>query len=149
MDVFALDPGGTTGWAEWVQGKYRIGHLGPKEHHKELFELLNRKKPDVVVSESFEYRRGQRDHVELVSREYIGIGKLWCRLNDRKMVLQTAASAKTFVTDERLSDCGLLLMPRTIWPNQHMNDAMRHLVFYLIKWKVTPWEELLKCGWKE
>lgn len=153
MRIVALDPGGTTGWASWgddsqlVPGFHHC-HLGPDEHHQTLYEMLHTYSPRVIVCESFEYRRDQRDSVVLISREYIGVVKLWCSQNNVPLVMQTAATAKTFVNDTRLQTCGLMQTPKTRYPNMHINDAYRHLIHYMVKKRVGPWKELLEKGWR-
>jgi hypothetical protein len=113
MKVIALDPGGTTGWATYDGNEYKCGQLGPDF---------------IVVTESFQYRQGKwRPNVSLMSREYIGVTKLFCANNVHDYVEQTAAQAKALVTDDKVKAMGLW---HTGWP--HAMDATRHLLFYLV-----------------
>src|SRR6476661_1046207 len=114
--VLAFDPGGTTGWAMYdglflpdpdnggkpalVEQKHTVGHLGPHEHHDELYEFLEESAIHdfAVCWESFEFRQGkQRDNIELISREYIGIMKLFVRQRGCKAKSYTAGQSKGFV----------------------------------------------------
>lgn len=136
--VIALDPGGTTGWAVWstpdIIGKnspeFLVGEIGPEEHHNALFQHLEELHTHntVVVCESFEFRQNrQRDNINLMSREYIGIVKLFGQQRRCPVVFQTAGLAKTFVTDPKLKAMGLW------WTGQrHARDATRHLVYFMV-----------------
>lgn len=144
VNVIALDPGGTTGVAHYFEdGAWYFSEIGPEEHHEELFKnldfLLNRHKL-VIVCESFEFRQNrQRDNINLMSKEYIGIVKLF--QNRTSVVFQTAAQAKGFVTDQKLKKMGL-------WQpgKRHANDATRHLVYYLVN--VHKRYDIIEC-WKD
>lgn len=157
--IVALDPGGTTGWAMWQDqagGKtatmwdhFFCGQIGPEEHHEELYELLERFQTHdfTVISETFDFRQHDnfRTGVNLISREYIGVAKLFAlqRMhNSPPVVLQTPASAKTFVTDEKLKVMGLWVPGK-----QHARDALRHLIYYLVNKEkmynlIKPWRNL-------
>lgn len=154
--VLSLDPGGTTGYAVMSydpsepidllppnDGWY-VGQLGPHEHHLELEQLLYRHPNATIVCESFEFRQyRQRDNINLMSREYIGVVKLFGqRRGDLyPVVFQTAGAAKPFVTDEKLKVMGLWV------PGQkHARDALRHLVTYLVRQEKRI--ELIK-SWKD
>jgi hypothetical protein len=165
--ILALDPGGTTGWAQltyvdtkpiecdwttWVgsigvrEPMWTCGQIGPDDHHKELFALLERADAFdfTVVCESFEFRQyRQRDNINLMSREYIGVTKLFGQERNRPVVFQTAGAAKPFVTDEKLKAMGLWV------PGQkHARDALRHLVTFLVRKEhrtelVKSWKDLV------
>lgn len=165
--VIALDPGGSTGWGtytatrmeagkgkyEYYDEKWACGTLGPDEHHKDLYELLEMQRVQnyTVVSESFEFRQndGDRTGIELISREYIGVAKVYCAIEDIRFVKQTAAMAKKFIPDKgpmankHLRVMGLWVPGRE---NRHAMDAYRHLVYYLVN-KERRYD-LIEC-WKE
>jgi hypothetical protein len=164
--VLALDPGGTTGWAtytakripvgglitegpaeyEYYDEKWACGQIGPDEHHYKLDRFLGHMHTQefIVVCESFEFRnldRRDRDNLNLMSREYIGVVKQWHQALEPegydtsgvKLVFQTAAQAKGFIPDKgpqankKIKDAGLW------YPNQkHAMDATRHLLWYLV-----------------
>lgn len=164
-----MDPGGTTGWAtytadhmvdpthvdgdspsvgmhEFYNEKWACGQIGPEEHHYKLDRLLSHMHTQefVVVCESFEFRnldRRDRNNINLMSREYIGVVKRWHQAlepegyngPDVKLVLQTASLAKSFIPDsgpqanKKIREAGLW------YPNQkHAMDATRHLLWYLV-----------------
>lgn len=144
MKVIALDPGGTTGWCtyenqeivnpdgetEVYDERWVHGHLGPEEHHGQLYDFLgmqHSQQETYVVCESFEFRQKARTGLVLVSLEYIGVTKLFVRERRLQLKMQTAAMGKGFVTDEKLRKMGLY---QPGW--KHANDATRHLVYYLV-----------------
>lgn len=148
--VLSFDPGMTTGWASatCLQASDEIvfesGQLGPHEHHAELWAALGvvyRVYPNLeVVCESFEFRQhinqGQaKTKVELISKEYIGVIKLFCAMYDIKLTFYTASAAKQLVPDkgpqanEKLKQLGIY-RPVTHWP--HAMDGYRHLLRYLV-----------------
>jgi hypothetical protein len=153
MRYVAIDPGGTTGVACFDQETSEregllqiwVGQMGPYQHHRELYDLLTAHEPHIVICEGFEYRNRSRPGLELVSREYIGVAKLYTDLHrDVSYVEQTASMALSFVKDANLKKADL-------WAKgmQHGRDATRHLLYYLIN---TNGDgdlrlRLLKKGW--
>jgi hypothetical protein len=142
--IVALDPGGTTGFAVYREerdndaanlrygGSWRAGHIGPEEHHVELWNFLAKLQQHdenlTVVCESFEFRQGkQRANINLMSKEYIGVAKLFGTVWGIPVVFQTAAQGKGFASDEKLKVMGLYTPGK-----KHAMDAMRHLVTYMI-----------------
>lgn len=146
----ALDPGGTTGWVRYrpndPQGKQFVcGQMGPLDHHSQLFAHLENSATShyVVICESFEFRQNrQRDNINLMSREYIGVVKLFGQERHLSVVFQTAAMAKGFVSDEKLKVMGLWVPG-----HKHAMDAMRHLIYHLVNTQgqrdlILPWKDL-------
>jgi hypothetical protein len=161
--VISFDPGGTTGvaalvldtftqpeiptgdvskWMDTTVG-WHVDHIGPESHHVPLWFLLEQFRPTSVVCESFEFRQGkQRAGIVLDSKEYIGVIKLWCALNKVPLIMQTAATGKGFVTDEKIKALDLWVPGK-----KHAMDAMRHLITYLVQKErrmelARPWKDL-------
>jgi len=165
--IIALDPGGTTGWAMWQDttimagadlgwpwNHFTCGQIGPEEHHDDLYILLETQQthPFTVVCETFEFRQSDnhREGTNLMSREYIGVAKLFVRqrsfvkdgVAQVRYVPQSPSQGKGFVSDEKLKVMGLWV------PGQkHARDALRHLVYYLVNKKhmhqlIKPWKDL-------
>jgi hypothetical protein len=86
---------------------------------------LNRTHDIHVIIESFDDRI-RKVKTELVSLEYIGAIKGWCRENDVPYTTQTPSQGKAFFTNEKLQACGLLMRP--LHTHKDANDAMRHLL---------------------
>lgn len=155
--ILALDPGGTTGVASAQMPASRdysslddiffgADQLGPHEHHIELYDLLHRQHSYAqqegvdlkIVCEKFEFRQHiSQNHtktkVELISREYIGIVRLFCAQFEIPLAMQSASQAKDFIPDKgpqanvRLKQLDLYI------PGQvHSNDAKRHLLRYMV-----------------
>lgn len=155
--IFAADPGGTTGCATatWEpsapddrltsidQIKFERFDFGPDTHHLALWTHLNKNRISScpyteIVWESFEFRqhfftddKGKpvaKMKVELISREYIGLLRLFCDLFQVPSHHRTASSAKRFITDEKIKQLGLWIPGD---PNKHKMDATRHLLRYM------------------
>ncbi|HVI80647.1 MAG TPA: hypothetical protein VM715_21360 [Candidatus Acidoferrum sp.] len=150
--VIALDPGGITGWAtytaeriedtegkaEYYDEEWYQGQLEGDDHHERLYRLLelSRVEDYRIVCESFEFRnmdRRHRDNINLMSREYIGVAKLYHQTENVSLFMQGAGLAKGFIPDtgsqanKKLRDAGLW---KSGWP--HAMDATRHLLYYLV-----------------
>lgn len=166
--VVALDPGGTTGWAKYdakyrtehdsgkpilVEQNFEVGQLGPHEHHRDLYAALEHWHIHhfVVVTESFEFRQndGNRMGIELISREYIGVTKLFGAERKVPVVLQTAGAAKKFVPDKGPDANKKLKAMGWYTPGmKHANDAARHLIYYLVNAErrfdlIESWKDLV------
>lgn len=139
MYILALDPGGTTGWKAFNHEDTTMhgGFLGPLPHHVELWGFLDSTAPSVVICESFQH--SEKTGLKLISAEYIGIVKLWCKLNDIPYVPQTSSEGKGFWTDDKLRRVGLYVV------NKHIRDATRHLLHYLsFDMHNNTWVEMLR-----
>jgi hypothetical protein len=164
--VLALDPGGTTGWAtytaqrlrdpveekwEYYDEKFDCNEIGPEEHHQRLWTLLELQHTAefTIVCESFEFRihDNQRDNVELISREYIGITKLYTIQRPASLRMQTAAKAKGFIPDKG-PQANVKLRQAGLWVPSHKPamDAMRHLLYFLVN--VQGRMDLVERWWK-
>ena len=127
MRVIALDPGVTTGYAI---GIIDAGHMyvvtgEERWDHKGLWDFLEENKPDVIISERFEFRNRARKGLELFSRELIGVCNLYCQLNNMELVLQNPLkdNEATFFNDDRLKKDKIHKAGKG-----HANDAARHLL---------------------
>jgi hypothetical protein len=130
MKIVAVDPGGTTGIAEWnvQEEKLYQFQIGPQEHHLELWEYLSATAPDLIICERFNYQRRELDKgvaLVLVSREYIGVCKLYAHAVHHKLVMQQPSCMALF-HDARLKALGFY-RPAMV----HANDATRHLFYYI------------------
>jgi len=156
--IVALDPGGTTGWAMWqdtsipnqadngLWENFTCGQMETAKHHLRLHDWLEHLHTQkfTVVDERFEFRKGDehRAGINLISREYIGVAELFCQQRDVHHVMQQAASAKGFVTNDKLKVMGLYVPGK-----QHAMDAMRHLIYYMVnrrnRWDlIESWKDL-------
>ena len=136
MKIIAVDPGGTTGIAEYdtVTEDLLQFQIGPDEHHLELYRYLWAAQPDILICERFNYQRRELDKgvsLVLISREYIGVCKLYIRAtaeareNETSWAMQQPAAMSLF-TDRKLKRIGVY-RPAMV----HANDATRHLFYYM------------------
>jgi hypothetical protein len=129
--VLALDPGVTTGWARFVTPNNRDGYTSGQIVNGVLGLWASLRMaafldgmPDVIVCESFQYRP-KLDKAVLEPVEVIGAVKVFCYMNEIKLVMQTPAQ-RMWWTDDKLK------RSQVYKPGQpHANDAMRHLLTYL------------------
>jgi len=145
MKIIAVDPGGTTGIAEYdtVTEDLLQFQIGPDEHHLELYRYLWAAQPDILICERFNYQRRELDKgvsLVLISREYIGVCKLYIRAtaeareNETSWAMQQPAAMRLF-TDRQLKRIGVY-RPAMV----HANDATRHLFYYMTtKMKDNKW----------
>jgi len=78
---------------------------------------------DMIVLESFEFRKDkEREYIDYSTGEYVGVCKLCAAKNDYALVVQNAATAKGFWTDNKLKRVGLY----SVCDTRHTRDAMRH-----------------------
>ena len=140
MKIITVDPGGTTGIAEYntVTEDLLQFQIGPDEHHDELNEYLWASLPNVIVCERFNYQRRDLEKgvsLVLVSREYIGVCKRYVqwynRINKDNNNLQVELamqqpSCMGLFTDRKLKKIGVY-RPAMV----HANDATRHLFYYM------------------
>lgn len=153
--VIALDPGGHTGWAVWDHTfGFRYGIFRKQNHHSDLYRWLEnecyRQQGVKIVSESFEYRNTSKPGLELISREYIGVTKLFCQKHlTVDYVAQTASmgkiTARSFVKRANLVKLGLW---DVVDGEMHAMDALGHLLYYMIHNDHPQKMNLLRQGWK-
>lgn len=130
--IYALDPGGTTGWAAFDSAMSYVlcGQL-IDNHHRTLFQNVL---PccEEIVCESFQFRQFEgfdKSKVELDSMEYIGVVKLYSQLTGVPVTFQTASMAKNFISDDKLRRLGWYDLTKGM---VHARDALRHLLYFLI-----------------
>lgn len=173
--VVGLDPGGTTGWfqydaeympsltghgrGELIDHKVTHMHFGPEEHHDELYTALELSHIHdfYLVVESFEFRKGrQREGINLMSREYIGVASLFAQQRGLKKgeryIKYTAGQSKGFIPDKAVNgmpaNAKLKAIPGFYQPGwKHANDAARVAANFLIvnhhrKDLIERWKDL-------
>jgi hypothetical protein len=118
----ALDPGGTTGVAV-VRDQRKPWALSVEqmegEHYRALFRTLYTLEPEYIICETFE-NRGQSNTI-LVSKEYIGVVKLYLQRTGTTGVWQSASTGKAFWTDDKLKKYNIYVAGL-----KHARDAVRH-----------------------
>lgn len=135
--VFAVDPGGTTGWAFVASGErlvFESGQLVGDEitQTRELVRLIRECKADDVVIEDFVLRQGIARSGAGSRRVTLSPVRITAMLEyalGLSLPKQSAADAKTFATDARLRTWG------TYVRGDHARDAMRHAMLRLARTK--------------
>ncbi len=135
MRIVALDPGLTTGWAEWHGGTFPSSeHPDPLGLLMELDNLVHRL--DEVVCENFVPRPGVRSW-QPDALHIIGAVRYFCH-RERVPLHLPMPSSKTFATDARLKKAGMYVPA-----NGHANDAARHLLRRLVRLGEIALEDIL------
>lgn len=140
-NLMSFDPGGSTGWAYYRRDKHSFhwGVLDNDDHYTTLWNLLHNAQPDLVVCEEFTSLHPMHNKgVELISRNYIGVIELYCRLNTVPLYMSALAN-KQFWDNTKLKKVSL--DPGV----SHSRDAMRHLLAFLtFKEENHTWLNLLR-----
>jgi hypothetical protein len=144
MMICAFDPGGTTGWARWCNDDEGepIVIAGQSSFDALIREVeeLEFEEGDVIVAERFTINaQTVRHSQQTTALEVIGYLRAVALTNGLDFVLQTPADAKRFAqvgSDKNARLVSLGWLQRPLADNDHANDALRHLVLYLVKNKI-------------
>lgn len=133
--LLALDPGETTGWTIFKDGKFKVcGQIKTwpiADGVTNLAMLLDTHSPDHVVFERYgiyKWKTETHSNSDVPTLQVIGMIKTLCILeSDIPYSMQTAQIAKGFCTDQKLKDWGF-------WESgqRHARDAIRHACYYLL-----------------
>lgn len=122
MYLAAFDPGKTTGYVVVRAFEYSIINMGEVFTATELWELLYKWRPKVVIYEKFIYRGGV--HADLSGCRLEGLFDLWGDLEGK--VIAQKSTVKTFWTREK---CQAMGFDST---SKHTRDAIKHLLQYCV-----------------
>lgn len=130
--LVALDPGETTGYAEFCSG-----HLTYQEELRTpniptatgCLEVIIIGANAVVVENYQVYKWRMKQHVgdTLHTPRLIGCIETLCALQDIRPTKQLAQNVKGFVSDEKLKAWDMYIKGKP-----HARDAIRHGIFYLL-----------------
>ena len=137
MRILAIDPGMMNGWARWEDDDLTdYGEMDHEEFATDVFQSLTLLGPwDAVVCEDYLITiQTLKKTRQLYSLHLIGFFKYLCRIMDIPFILQTPAEAKSFSTNDKLKALGWYFPT----PDGHQNDAIRHLMLYLVNEKQIP-----------
>lgn len=144
ISVLGLDPGNTTGWAHvvcWPDPPIRVkllacGQIQTTSFDSEMYATLDlllcslAPSADVWVMESYNiYQDKIHQHTwsDVPTLRLIGFIQCLAALNCKRIEFQTAATGKSFMTDDRLKKYKMYQTNR-----RHANDAIRHCLSYLM-----------------
>lgn len=129
LKIITIDPGITSGfcYAELkpnVELVYKPFQM--VDDVDDLWNRLDKFKPDTIIIEDFEFRGRARAGLNLFPVQLIGIARLYENRNKVALHLQKAATGKAYYTDNILKQLGLY--KRGI---PHGMDASRHLLQWI------------------
>ncbi len=140
VDLFAIDPGTTTGWA-YVKGADSLigpagdcdldiacGQMSGEEFQQshDLARLIDRIWPCAVIIEDFIPRQLNKERWFLSPVRVTNQLGMLLWLKDRQWLLQQPSLAKSTIDDSRLKGAGLYNAGQP-----HANDATRHALTFL------------------
>lgn len=133
MHIVSFDPGKLTGFADWEDGKLlETRELTTEDVYTWCAGIFAGEffAPDVIVCEAYVIsQRTVRGSAQPWSLELIGLLRFVAYETASKFELQQASAAKSFATNDRLKANGFW----HVGGEGHANDALRHLVLYLVK----------------
>lgn len=136
LRIFAVDPGGTTGFA-LIEGAKVIqaGEIPTADFHNWLAEEVPSDIQYLIV-EDYKIRPERLTHANHawasgLTIQLIGALKFWAHLNEVTLVLQQA-----YIKATASGWTGLPYNPKSPVQNQHAYDAAMHGVYFLIKKKL-------------
>lgn len=140
MSVLALDPGNSTGWVFRNNDSKLIGGT-VGECHKDVWNLLTEKDPDVVVFETFQMYPGKAQKLiwnTFYPCEVIGVIKVWFMLhtnprNDgrsRQLVGLQPSVKKYALANSELELWKTVERENNQAATEHLRDAVRLLRYY-------------------
>ncbi len=128
--LVAFDPGGTTGFSRFGDGK--LTHRGQITAYNYLAveQVIDLHQPQVVVVEEYvlyPWARKQQTWSDFPESRMIGAIELMCLKRKIRLVMQTPADAKNWCTDAKLKSWGYFHATM-----QHANDSVRHGTYWLL-----------------
>lgn len=132
-NLLALDPGETTGWAQFMGGNLIAhGFLGTGTFEQavpEVTKLIDTKKPDHIRIEDYKvypWLTQQHTFSSLHTPQLIGAIETLAVQRGIRTSREMAQRPKNFCTDDKLKMWGMYVT------NKHARDAIRHGCFYFL-----------------
>lgn len=137
--LICFDPGKTTGWCTFVDGKLdKVGHI---EHCYDdnnidataILKVLEQEQPDFILYEDYKvyaHKLARHTFNPVFTLRLIGTIETYSQMKNIPTHKQMAVTAKNFVTDEKLKNWGF-------WESgmRHARDAIRHGCYFLLFYK--------------
>jgi hypothetical protein len=132
--ALAVDPGKTTGYCLAFSGdEIELQITQGRDDVSEFWKVLNNTKPEHLIVEKFEFRRGNwsgAGHggaVDLFPVQLIGVARLYSwNGNECQLHMQSPAMGKSYYTDMILKNNGFYKRG-----TPHGRDAERHMLHWL------------------
>ena len=129
--LVALDPGETTGYATFIDGKPSFaGQINTKDNYNELMREIMHFNPTFLVYEDYKiYPNKVNMHTlsNIPTVKLIGVIEYECGKNNIKAFKMLASTAKGFVTSDKLKDWGFYKSNR-----RHGMDSLRVGLHFLL-----------------
>jgi len=137
--LLCLDPGKTTGWCLFEQGKLtRWGHVENCYDDNNidvsgLTDLFQEIQPDFILYEDYRIysnKLERHSYSPVMTIRLLGVVETYCQMNKIPTHKQMATTAKNFCTDIKLEQWGF-------WQPgmRHARDAIRHGCYFLLFYK--------------
>jgi hypothetical protein len=139
--ILAVDPGKTTGFVMYTSGAFFWGQESMMEFLRRADDYLYDNVAVEVVCEKFQIGPSTLSKARDAhwAMKQIGILEYWCETRGHTFTLQTPSEAKSFATDAKLKTLGWY----TPTKGGHANDALRHLLVYMVKQEMIDLQTLL------
>lgn len=131
--LLCLDPGHTTGWAVFEQGKFAAaGHSATEaKGWKEIDDLFSDINPTMLIYENYRvysHKLERHSNSEVYTLRLVGVIEYLAEVKFRIPYFnQMASQAKGFVSDEKLKAWGMYQIGY-----KHARDAIRHGCHFLL-----------------
>ncbi|HEY1249240.1 MAG TPA: hypothetical protein VGE97_09650, partial [Nitrososphaera sp.] len=79
LKVLSVDPGRTTGfcWATIEEGQAILMPWQQAVPAITFYKILEKRDPDIVIIEKFQFRKNSTEGLDMFPRELIGVARLW------------------------------------------------------------------------
>jgi len=127
ITVLAIDPGRTTGFC---RGTIEDGEMILMPWQEAVpphlfYRILQKREPDILVIEKFEFRKNSTEGLDLFPKELIGVARLYAIQKDVQMFEQNPSYGMGYYNDMQLKTANVYV--RGI---PHAMDAQRHLLHW-------------------
>ena len=137
--LICFDPGKTTGWCTFVDGKLdKTGHIEACYDDNNIdvnpiLKVLQEEQPDFILYEDYKvyaHKLARHTFNPVFTLRLIGAIETYSQMYNIPSHKQMAVTAKNFVTDEKLKNWGF-------WETgmRHARDAIRHGCYFLLFYK--------------
>lgn len=137
--LLCIDPGKTTGWCLFIDGKLKEGgHIeacydDKNIDAKKIQELISATNPDFILYEDYKiygHKLQQHNFSNVMTLRLIGVIESLSQIADIPTHKQMAVTAKNYVTDAKLK-----LWNFYEFGGKHCRDSIRHGCYFLLFYK--------------
>ena len=150
LKLLALDPGHTCGYSVFIgsrmdscgQVEFVVDRKGANEGKidwQAIVDLFDATDPKLVVFEDYrvyQHKLERHSFSPVLTLRIIGGIELLCHQRNIPVYSQMAATAKGFVTDDKLKAWGFYKQAQ-----RHSRDSIRHAIYFLLFSKLDDWRK--------